>query len=175
MQNLRTYQVLNEWQELDEEELSDNGQELMSTYGPFSVMLYGRLKKLQLFEIPEEPSQFLRSLIQFYTKNAEEMGKNKDCFANVKALVSMFPSSKEFIEILGFHQLRGKDRVFLKIALDIMTFYYKVTEIPLFKKLQSDIIPLALRFYESLNSQALQEIINELSPFISSHSLLTNR
>ena len=175
MENLRTYQVLNEWQELDEEELSDNGQELMSNYGPFSVILYARLKKLQLFEIPEEPFLFLKSLIQFYKKNAEGMGDNKDCCANVKALVSMFPPSKEFIEILGFHQLRGKDRVFLKIALDIMTFYYKVTESPLFKKLQSEVIPLALHFYKSLNSQTLQEIINELSPFSSLSFLLTGR
>lgn len=166
--------MLNEWQELDEEELSDNGQELMANYGPFSVVLYGRLKKLQLFEVPEDTSDFLRTLIIFYTKNAEGMEKNKDNLNNVKALVSLFPSSKELIEMLGFHQLRGKDRVFIKIALDIMTFYYKITELPLFQKLQSDIIPLALHFYKGLNYQTLQEIISELSPFLS-YLIIINR
>lgn len=174
MQELRTYQVLNDWQELDEEELSDNAQELMSNYGPFSVMLYGRLKKVKLFDVPEEPSVFLKSLIRFFTKNAKEIMKSKESYENIKKLVSLFPSPKEFKDILGFHQLRGKERVFLKVALDIMIFYYEMTELPLFEKLQKDIIPLALNFYKLLTPQALKEITNELSPF-SSSSYLNNQ
>lgn len=175
MQNLRTYQVLNEWQELEEEELSDNGQELMSTYGPFSVILYARLKKLQLFQVPEDPSVFLKTLVQFYTKNAEEMGTKKESMMNVRALVSLFSSSKELKEILSFRQLRGKDRVFFKVALDIMTFYYRIAEAPLFKKLQTEVIPLALHFYSSLDSRALRELLNEPSLFAGARFLTVGK
>eukprot|EP00826_Nyctotherus_ovalis_P002147 TRINITY_DN10404_c0_g4_i1.p1 TRINITY_DN10404_c0_g4~~TRINITY_DN10404_c0_g4_i1.p1 ORF type:complete len:150 (-),score=28.20 TRINITY_DN10404_c0_g4_i1:185-634(-) len=140
----------------------------MSTYGPFSVILYARLKKLRLFEVPEEPSLFLKSFIQFYTKNAEEMGSKKESTINVKALVSLFSSSKELKEILSFRQLRGKDRVFFKVALDIMTFYYRIAEAPLFKKLQTEVIPLALHFYQSLNPRTLRELLNEPSLFTGS-------
>jgi len=132
----------------------------MSTYGPFSVILYARVKKLKLFEISDS-SNFLEKLIEFYSKNAREISKN-DALKNIKTLISLFPSPKRFTKLLGFHRAKGRDMIFFKLALDIMTFYYKTIESPLFIKLQREIIPLALNFYKIVGTSVLKEIISEL-------------
>ena len=141
----------------------------MSTYGPFSVILYSRVKKLKLFDV-SEPSSFLEKFIVFYTKHAREMNKNEAALANVQSLVSLFPSPKRFTKLLSFHRLRGRDMVFFKLALDIMTFYYKTTEAPLFTKLQKEVIPLALQFYKALSPPTLKEITTELLSYVSNKS-----
>ncbi len=151
----------NEWQELDEEEESDGGQELLSTYGPFSVILYARVKKLKLFDIGE-PGAFLERFVDFYIRNAKEMGNKGTALKSVQTLVSLFPSPRRFTKLLHFHRLRGRDMVFFKVALDIMTFYYKETESPLFSRLQNEIIPLALQFYRSLSPQTIKDVSSEL-------------
>ena len=162
---MRTYQVPNEWQELDEEEESDGGQELLSTYGPFSVILYARVKKLKLFEV-SDASSFLEKFAYFYIKNAKEMSTNEAAFRNIRTLVSLFPSPKRFTQLVSFHRLRGRDMAFFKLALDVLTYYYKATESPLFVKLQKEVIPLALQFYSTLSAQTLKEIASELTSSI---------
>ena len=158
---MRTFQVPNEWQELDEEEVSDGGQELLSSYGPFSVMLYSRIKKLKLFEIPGS-SLFLEKVIKFYVTNAKKMETDFISVKNLKTLIGLFPSYKRFNILLSSRRRVAKDMTFFKLALDIMTQYYQLTEIPLYRKLQCEVIPLALTFYKLLPTECLTEINNEL-------------
>jgi hypothetical protein len=166
---LRTFEVLNEWQELDEEEESDAGQELLSSYGPLSVILYSRVKKHELFPVPA-PSLFLEKLVAFYMKNAANMEKDPTAMKTIKLLVSFFPTYKEFKELLKSNRFRGRDFIFFKLALDILTVYYKTIELPLFKKLQCEIIPLALSFYSSLTNSCLHDIVTELMSCIDNRS-----
>jgi len=171
---LRTFEVPNEWQELDEEEESDIGQELLSSYGPLSVILYSRVKKHKLFPVPES-SLFLEKLASFYLRNAANMEKDIAAMKNIKLLVSFFPSYKQFKELLKANHFRNRDFIFFKLALDILTFYYKTTELPLFKKLQTEIISLALAFYTSLTNSCLHDIVTELISCIDNRSKIINK
>lgn len=167
---MRTFQVPNEWQELDEEELSDGGQELLSSCGPLSVILYARVKKQKLFTI-HESSLFLEKLVSFYIKNVSKMENSIVAMKNMKSLASLFPSIKELDELLKTRRIRSRDMVFFKLILDILTLYYKQIEVPLFKKLQSEIIPLALFFYESHSTQSLNDLATDLISCVDNKSI----
>jgi len=155
------YEVPNDWQELEEEEESDNGQELLSSYGPFSVILYARVKKLKLFDITDA-GEFIESLAGFYVNNIKDADKSESALKKLKTLVSLFPSPKRFMQLLKFHRQKGKEMVFFKLAVDILTFFNKVTESPLFARLQKEVIPLAIQFYKSMNQDTLKDISNML-------------
>ncbi len=155
------YEVPNDWQELDEEETSDNGQELLSAYGPFSVILYARIKKLKLFNI-NDIGDFLENLADFYVRNIKETEKSEAAVRSLQTLVGLFPPPGRFMQLLRFHQQKGREMIFFKLALDILHFYYKATEAPMFVRLQRDVIPLGTRLYRNLSEETLKEIADIL-------------
>ena len=159
------YEVPNDWQELDEEEESDGAQELLSSFGPFSVILYSRIKKLKLFDVNDSES-FLRNLLEFYIKNIKNADKSEEAIRNIKALVDLFPSTKKFCNLLKFHHQQGSEMIFFKLALDIWYFYCKATDGPLFTKLQKDVIPLAIKLYKTMSGKALDEVAELLSSYV---------
>lgn len=151
------YEVPNDWQELEEEEESEGAQELLLSYGPFSVILYSRVKKLKLFSVTE-PENFLKSLLEFYIKNIKHADKSEEAICNIKTLVGLFPPIKKFCNLLKFHRQQGAEMIFFKLAIDILYFYYKATDGPLFVKLQKDVVPLAINLYKTLSGKALDDI-----------------
>ncbi len=155
------YEVPNDWQELDEEEESDNGQELLTAYGPFSVILYARLKKLKLFPI-NDIGDFLENLAEFYVTNIKQADKSEEAVRNLRTLVGLFPPPGRFMQLLRYHQQKGREMVFFKLALDVMHFYCKLTESPLFVRLQKDILPLGIRLYSSMSEEALKDVADML-------------
>ena len=158
---MRTYQVPNDWQELDEEEESDNGQELMSSYGPLSVILYARVKKLKLFE-PSDASSFLGQLADFYMRSLKELEKGEGGLQNIKGFINILPSPKRLRQLVNFRRLAGRDVVFFKFSLDMLASYYKITEGPLYTKLQREILPLAVELHRWLSPAALKDMAEEL-------------
>lgn len=136
----------------------------MSTYGPLAVLLYTGVKKSNLFRITNA-SFFLEELIEFYLDNALKLSEYESATWKLHSLVSLFPSTEYFTKLLPTHSKPlFKEMVIFKLLLDVMTWYYKVTERPLYKKLQREVIPLALNFYKSITRSTLKEInINLIS------------
>lgn len=157
------YEVPNDWQDLIEEEESDYAQEMLSTYGPFSVVLYSRVKKLNLFSA-ESDNGFLDSLANFYTDNMHDIG-NERSLQNLKDLVQQFPPIPKLLKLFKRRKQTVKETVFFKLAIDILENFYKKTEEPVYAKLRSQVFPLAIKFYSSLN----ELIINEINELIKSY------
>lgn len=135
----------------------------MRTYGPYSVILYARLRKARQIESLHDGLSFIKKFIGVYLKNMGQGPKNCIALANLESLVSNFPTRKQFVELIDFHRLGGeKDMICFKLTLDMMTFYYRRSEKPLFKKLKYEVIPLALKFYKLITDQTLSEINREL-------------
>lgn len=53
--------------------------------------------------------------------------------------------------------------IFFKLTLDILTHYYRTVEAPLFRKLQTEIIPLAIAFYSWHTNHSLFCIVTEFT------------
>ena len=150
-------EVINDWKEIEEEKRNKCAQDLLSMYGPFSVIIYSRIKKSELFQIPDA-NNFIRSFIEFYLKNIHNIKKSEEYSKNIKTLISFFPSGKKFIRLLRFHNHNAKERILFKLAIDISENYFKSMERPIFSKLQKRIFPLAVRFYERMTDEALTDI-----------------
>jgi len=130
----------------------------MSTYGPLAVLVYTGVKKCNLFRITNA-SFFLEELIDFYLDNAVKLCEHETAKWKLHSLIALFPSTEYFTKLLPTHcKALFKEMVIFKLLLDIMTWYYKVTERPLYKKLQREIIPLALSFYRSITKSTLKEV-----------------
>lgn len=130
----------------------------MSAYGPLAVVIYAEVKKRGLFKITNA-SFFLEELIEFYMDNAQKIFENEVATVKLHSLVSIFPSTDYLAKLLPTRaKSSSKDMVLTKLLLDIMVWYYKATERPLFTKLQKEIIPLALSFYRSISREKLKEI-----------------
>eukprot|EP00826_Nyctotherus_ovalis_P007132 TRINITY_DN1175_c0_g1_i17.p1 TRINITY_DN1175_c0_g1~~TRINITY_DN1175_c0_g1_i17.p1 ORF type:complete len:169 (+),score=34.78 TRINITY_DN1175_c0_g1_i17:436-942(+) len=157
------YEVPNDWQDLIEEEESDYAQEMLSAYGPFSVVLYSRVKKLNLFST-ESDNGFLGSLAGFYTDNMHNIGNEKS-LQNIKDLVQQFPPIPKLLKLFEHYRQTVKETVFFKLAIDILENFYKKTEEPVYTELRSQVLPFAIKFYSSLNKL----IINEINELIKSY------
>lgn len=136
----------------------------MSTYGSLAVIIYKGVKKHNLFKITNA-SFFLEEFIEFYMNNAQRVSKHVIVAEKLHLLVSLFPTTEQLDKLLSSRSANlSKEMLILKLLLDIMTWYYKTTEKPLYKKLQKEVIPLALKFYMAIGNSALKEInINLLS------------
>eukprot|EP00826_Nyctotherus_ovalis_P066782 TRINITY_DN990_c0_g1_i5.p1 TRINITY_DN990_c0_g1~~TRINITY_DN990_c0_g1_i5.p1 ORF type:complete len:171 (-),score=15.54 TRINITY_DN990_c0_g1_i5:114-626(-) len=154
----------------DREELEDV-QMLLNCYGPIAITLHMEMKTSGILG-EYESVHFLKKLVHFYAKNLMEMEKNRFALLNIRRLVSLFPSFSQLRKILRPHTYRGREMIFFKLLLDILTNYYKATEIPLFKTLQGKVIPLALSFYSSQSTSTLHDIVEELMVVTESTSTL---
>eukprot|EP00826_Nyctotherus_ovalis_P031565 TRINITY_DN2524_c0_g3_i2.p2 TRINITY_DN2524_c0_g3~~TRINITY_DN2524_c0_g3_i2.p2 ORF type:complete len:163 (+),score=36.87 TRINITY_DN2524_c0_g3_i2:475-963(+) len=136
----------------------------MAAYGPLAVIVYAEVKKHNLFKITNA-SFFLEELIEFYMDNAQKISEDETAIGKLHLLVSLFPSTEYLAKLLPTRtKSSSRDMVLIKLLLDIMAWYYKATERPLFTKLQKEIIPLALTFYRSISKEKLKEInVNLLS------------
>lgn len=142
----------------------------MSNYGPFSVILYARIKKLKLFEI-NEANTFLEKLADYYVRNIKDAEQDERKKEKVKTLVNLLPSPKKLMQLIKFHRQSGRDMVFFKLALDILTFYYKTFEYPLFTSLQKEIFPLTLQLYKSLSNTTIKDITKEITDSVAKKDL----
>jgi len=138
-------------------EASEYSRKLLTMYGPFAVVLHSRIKNFKLIKLNDN-NDFLGSLIEFYLKNIHEVYKTKDAFKNIKTLVDFFPSSKRFMSILKYHKQTAKEKILLKLVIDILENFYRATGRPLFEKLRSKVFPLAMRFYGKMKSEILTDI-----------------
>lgn len=142
---------------LGEGEASEYTRRLLSTYGPFSVVLYARVKKFKLVPLSEN-GDFVDALIEFYLRNVQEVNKTKEAYKSIKKLIDFLPSSRRFIHILKFHKPTAKERILFKLAIDVLENFYRATGRPMFKRLQTKVFPLALRFYRRMTDEALTDI-----------------
>lgn len=165
MELLRTYDVPNDWKELEEEEEHEYSQRLLSTYGPFSVVIYARIKNGKLFTI-DLNKDFSTFLIEFYAKCMTEINTNESAFKDLKKLVELFPYPNKILRLVGSQRNNVKEMLFIKITTDIQENYHKSVERPLFKTLQKKVFPLALKFYSRLEERTISEINNLLKPQI---------
>ena len=89
---MRTYEVPNDWKELEKEEISEFGRKLISTYGPFSVVIYSRIKEKNLLNINniDDIDDFLLTLLKFYTKCMNDIATNERSFKSLKNFIELF-------------------------------------------------------------------------------------
>jgi len=141
---------------LAEEEESDYAQNTLSSYRPFSVILYSRVKKLNLF-FADSDDDFLCSLANFYTENIHNI-QNERSLNNLKDLINQFPLTPKLFKLIKHYNQTVKEMIFFKLVIDIMENFYKKTEQPIFTKLRGQVLPLAINFYTSINELVIQNI-----------------
>jgi len=162
MELLRTYEVPDDWKELEKEEESEYSQRLLAVYGPFSVVLYARIRNGKLFTINVE-KDFAVFITEFYMRCIGEMDTNEKAFRDLKSLIKLFPSSSKILKLLHSQKKNVKEMMFMKLAIDILEHYHKIIEKPLFTTLQRKVLPLALKFYSTLEEETISEMNNLLN------------
>ena len=102
-------------------------------------------------------------MIEFFINNIREIENSKSARENIRNLIGIIPNLQFIKEnFLVRHNKSPKEKILVKLIIDIMTWYYKLTEEPLYQALKKEIIPFAINFYKSLSETCLKEIELEL-------------
>lgn len=140
------------------------GKKALNEFGSFPALLFWRIKCKKLFPIIPMDS-FPEELLKFFVKSAKEASNDPDAIKNIHSLVNLFPSHSTLKKLIKAEGVNNKSSFFYKLAIDILSFYYRTTGGPLYKKYRKEVLPFALQVFEAYSEVLLLSISQRLSSY----------